>query len=495
MMSKSDADVIIIGSGFSGIGTGIKLKEAGYSFIILERENDIGGTWRDNKYPGVAVDITSFTYSFSFEQNPNWSRVFAPGDELYNYANHCVDKYAIRDHFKFNSEVEKAVYNEDAHQWTVYLKNGKTYTSDILISATGALTDPKFPDIKGWETFKGKVIHTARWDNSIDLANKHVSVIGTGATSVQLVPTIAPKVKKLNVFQRTPIWIFPKPDSEIPTYLKQLFSFVPISQTTVRKITDSITQTVMVTSIINYRQYPFLIKYLEKICLNVLKRQVKDPEIRKKLTPNYGFGCKRPSFSNDYYSTFNRKNVELVTDGILEITEDAIITKDGTKYPTDVLIAATGFNVMKNTSYLNYELIGKNKLELGEFWRNNRLQAYQGCSIPEFPNFFIIFGPYAASGLSWFNMIEIQLSHIMRVLKEKKKRRAATFEIKQTAHDDYFRFILSKQKDTVFFNNNCAASNSYYFDKFGDAPFLRPLTVDKSKRMSETSDINHYRFA
>ena len=493
-MKKTDTEVIIIGSGFSGIGAGIKLKEAGYSFLILERESDIGGTWRDNQYPGVAVDITSFTYSYSFEQNPNWSRIFAPGEELFRYANHCVDKYGIRDNFLFNSEVEQAVYDADQTTWTVTLKSGKSYTSNIVISATGALTDPKFPDIDGFESFKGKVIHTARWDHSYDLTGKRVAVIGTGATSVQLVPAIAPIVEQLYVFQRTPIWIFPKPDAAIPDIIKNVFSTLPLSQNTVRKLTDMLTQTVMVTSVVNYKQYPFLIKYLEKICLYNLKQQVKNPDIRKKLTPNYGFGCKRPSFSNDFYPTFNRQNVELVTDGISKITKDSIITKDGSAYKIDTLIAATGFNVMKNTNYLNYRLVGKNGMELGDFWSTHRLQAYQGCSVPNFPNFFIIFGPYAASGLSWFDMIEIQLTHIMRVLNEKRNRNAATFEIKQDEHDKYFKFILKQQQNTVFLNNNCASSNSYYFDKFGDAPFLRPLTVAKSKEMSCTSDLNHYSF-
>ena len=491
---RIDTDIIIIGSGFSGIGAGIQLKKAGYSFLILERANDIGGTWRDNQYPGIAVDITSFTYSYSFEQNPNWSRVFAKGNELHAYANQCVDKYGIRENFRFNVDVEKAVFDEKNATWTVHAKNGKKYSASVIISATGALTDPKYPEIKGIESFKGELIHTARWKKGIDLHKKNVAIIGTGATSVQLVPNIAPIVNQLYVYQRTPIWIFPKPDATIPESVQNIFSRLPMTQNSIRRITDKITETVMVTGVVNYKQMPFIVKGLERLCLQYLKSQVHDETIRKKLTPNYGFGCKRPSFSSDYYATFNKPNVELISDGIQEITKDSIITKDGEERKIDTLITATGFNVMKDSNYLNYKLYGKNGAELGEFWGKNRLQAYQGCAVPDFPNFFIIFGPYSASGLSWFDMIEIQLQHILRVLNERKKRNREVVEIKQEAHDNYFKFMLEKQKSTVFYNNNCGNSNSYYFDKFGDAPFLRPLTVSKSKQYSLNSDLEHYRY-
>ncbi|HNA79961.1 MAG TPA: NAD(P)/FAD-dependent oxidoreductase, partial [Turneriella sp.] len=210
--AATDTDVIVVGGGFSGIGAGIKLREAGFSFVILEKAADLGGTWRDNTYPGIAVDITSFTYSFSFEQNPHWSRLFAPGNELRAYAHHCVDKYGIRDAFRFGVEVDKAVFNEAQGTWQVQAKDGKTWRAKYLIAATGGLTQPKLPDIPGITEFTGKTMHTARWDHGYPLENKRVAVIGTGATSVQLVPSIAPVVKQLHVFQRTPIWILPKPD-------------------------------------------------------------------------------------------------------------------------------------------------------------------------------------------------------------------------------------------------------------------------------------------
>ncbi|MFN8283644.1 MAG: NAD(P)/FAD-dependent oxidoreductase [Chitinophagales bacterium] len=488
-------DVLIIGSGFSGIGTGIQLKKAGYSFVILERESDLGGTWRDNKYPGIAVDITSFTYSYSFEQNPNWSRVFAPGKELFEYAQHCVDKYNLREHFIFNATVTDAAFDEQKKYWTITLSNKRKHYAKVVISATGALTDPNFPDIKGINHFKGELIHTARWKKEYDLKNKKVAVIGTGATSVQLIPAIAPIVQQLQVYQRTPIWIARKPDAVIPTYLQDVFSLLPFTQNSIRKVTDKITEQVMVTAVVKNKQFPFIIKYLENVCLRNLHKQVKDPVLREKLTPKYGFGCKRPSFSSDYYPTFNRKNVELITDGITEITKDSIITKDGTERKADTLITATGFKVMANNSMVNYKVYGKDKQELSEYWQQNRLQAYHGCSIPGFPNFFMIFGPYSASGLSWFDLIEIQLNHIMRVLNENRKRKTDVVEIKKEANDTYFKYMLENQENTVFFNNNCSGANSYYFDKNGDAPFLRPLSVAESRKYSLTSDLNHYSYS
>src|SRR5580704_10487392 len=227
-------DVLVIGAGFSGIGAGIKLKEAGFhDFEIVEQADDLGGTWRDNTYPGIAVDIASFTYSFSFAQNPNWSRVFAPGHEIKAYADHCVDHYRLRPHLRFGTRVMNATFDEAREVWRV-----RTTTGDIVaryvINATGGLTQPKLPDIAGIDTFRGKVMHTARWDHGHDLTGKRVAIIGTGASAVQVVPAIAAKVDRLDVYQRTPIWILPKPDREIPPWIRTLFSRFPLAQSLVR---------------------------------------------------------------------------------------------------------------------------------------------------------------------------------------------------------------------------------------------------------------------
>lgn len=490
-----DAEVIVIGAGFSGIGAGIKLKQAGFSFVILEKASDLGGTWRDNTYPGIAVDITSFTYSFSFEQNPYWSRVFAPGRELQAYANHCVDKYGIRSAFRFGVEVEKAVFDERENIWRVHARNGKIWSARYLITATGGLTQPKLPEIPGIADFTGKMMHTARWDHSYDVTGKRVAVIGTGATAVQLVPSIAPLVKELYVFQRTPIWILPKPDREIPPWVQWVFAHVPYAQQSVRNVTTVLTEMVMVLGVIYNKQTPYLIRALEALCLKHLEEQVKDPVIREKLRPNYGFGCKRPSISNDYLRTFNRANVELVTEPITRITPTGIVTADGVERQLDTLILSTGFKVYEKGNTPPFAMYGRNGVELGDFWEKNRYQAYEGTSVPGFPNMFLIWGPYSASGTSWFSMIEANVHHALRCLQQARRKKAQVVEIKREANDAYFADILRRQKNTVFYNQDCSRSNSYYFDKHGDAPFYRPSSGVEMWLRSRFFPLADYRFA
>jgi cation diffusion facilitator CzcD-associated flavoprotein CzcO len=488
-------DVIVVGAGFSGLGAGIKLKEAGIdNFIILESAHDLGGTWRDNTYPGIAVDITSFSYSYSFEQNPFWSRVFAPGQELQAYAQHCAQKYGLTSHFRFRCRVKCARFDQARHMWRIELENGETFTTRYLISATGGLTQPKMPDIPGIATFKGKIMHTARWDHGYDMTNQRVAIIGTGATAVQLVPTIAPSLKQLYVYQRTPIWIVPKPDRGVPPLVQQMFHRVPGMQSSVRLAAGLATEMVMVFGVIYNKQLPNVVKRLEALCLRHLEKQVPDPVLREKLTPKYGFGCKRPSFSSDFYLAFNRPNVELVTEGIERIEPTGILTKDGQKREIDTLICATGFKVFERGNLPSYEVWGRDDLELADFWDQNRYQAYEGATVAGFPNYFMVLGPYSTTGASWFSMVEAQVNHALRCILEARKRGATRIEVKQEAHDAFFADILKRQTNTVFFNNNCATSNSYYFDKHGDAPFLRPASGLELWWRSRHFPLNDYQF-
>ncbi|CBL47251.1 Putative monooxygenase [gamma proteobacterium HdN1] len=472
-----DVEVAIIGAGFAGIGAGMRMRQNAIdSFVILERAADVGGTWRDNTYPGIAVDIPSFTYSFSFEPNPEWSRVFAPGQELKKYADDLTIKHALRKHIRFNTWVEKAVFDASSHLWNLHLKNGRRLSARYIINATGGLIEPKLPDLKGLADFKGKVMHTARWDHNYDLKGKRVAIIGTGATSVQLVPSLAGNVERMDVYQRTPIWILPKPDREIPRWMQRIFKRLPLTQSSLRLLTTLYSETVMVVALIYFEQLPNLVKSAERAALEHLQKQVDNPELREKLTPKYGFGCKRPSFSNEYWKSFNRSNVHLITDPIASVTENSVITKAGTEREVDVIICATGFKVFERGNLPSYELIGLNGHELGEFWDKHRYQAYEGISVPNFPNLFLIPGPYAVSGSSWFFMIEHQTTHALRCIVEARKRSATYVEVRQQANDRYFENILERQKHTVFYNNDCATSNSYYFNKHGDAPFLRPAS-------------------
>lgn len=490
-----DHEVLIVGSGFSGLGVGIELKRLGIeSFAILERENAIGGTWRDNRYPGIAVDISSFVYSYSFEQNPNWSRVFSPGHELNEYARRVTSKYGLYPHLRFGVNVESAEFDEATHIWHLHTSQGRM-TARHLVSAPGALVTPKLPEIEGIDRFKGRIMHTARWDENCDLRGKRVAVIGTGATSVQLVPEIAREVEQLDVYQRTPIWVMAKPDGDIPNWTKNLFRWSGLAQNVARHGIGAVTEAVMVIASIYYKQMPWLVRAAEKACLSNMKKQLPDrPDLWEKLTPEYGFGCKRPTFSDEYFTTFARDNVELVTDGIASITETGIRTLDGQERDIDVLICATGFRVFEKGNMPTFAIYGRNGRELGEFWHEERYQAYEGMTVPGYPNLFLMLGPNSLVGSSWFIMVEGNATHIGRCLQTARKRGATCVEVKQKAHDDYFEDLQRRQQNTVFLNHNCGASNSYYFDRHGDAPLARPSTSVEMRWRARHLPMNHYRF-
>jgi cation diffusion facilitator CzcD-associated flavoprotein CzcO len=490
-MSTPDHEVIIVGAGFAGIGAGIELKRAGIEdFVLLERAGDIGGTWRDNTYPGLAVDIPSFTYSFAFEPKPDWSRVYAPGPEIKAYADHCVAKYRILPHVRLNTTVVRAEFDEAATVWRLTLGDGSTLTGRYLLSCQGALTTPSTPAFEGLADFEGVVMHTARWDGDQSLAGKRVAVIGTGATALQLIPEIAPVVKELTVFQRTPIWVFPKSDAPLRAPVRELFRRVPATQRFMRFLSSSAVELLVTVGVVHHRRLSRSVRAVERASLRHLHRQVPDPELRAKLTPAYGFGCKRPSFSNTYWKTFTRPNVSLVTDGISRITKTGIAA-GMREYEADVLITATGFKVFD----ISFPIVGTGSLELGSYWRENRRQSYEGASVPRFPNLFLVPGPYGNVGLSWFQMIDTQIRHALRVITEARRRGAVRTEVKQQAHDRYFRWTQRRMPGTVFLAGNCAGSNSYYFDEHGDAPWQRPSSVLAARWRSRRFDLDDYTYA
>ncbi len=494
--ARPDYEVLIIGAGIAGSGVAIELTKHGIdSFALLERADEVGGTWRDNRYPGIAVDITSFTYSYSFEQKPDWSRVFAPGSELQSYVRSVATKYAIYPKVRFGVEVNEASFDEDRHLWRVRLTSGERLACRYLIGATGGLITPKMPDIAGIETFAGKLIHPARWDDSYDLTGKRVAVIGTGATAVQLVPAIAPRLAHLDVYQRTPIWLLKKPDAEVPQWVKTTFRRLPPAQRALRLLTDVGTEAVMVCGALYYQQAPGIVRWAERACRqNLLEQVPDDPELRAKLTPGYDFGCKRPSFSNDYFRTFTRDNVSLVTDPIACIEPEGVRTKDGVLRPVDVLITATGYRVFEKGNIPSFQVFGRAGRELGEFWEQHRLQAYEGVSIPGFPNFFLTLGPYTFIATSYFKTVEAAANHIVRCIREAHKKSADCVEVRRQANDRYFGMIQRRQKNTVFLGANCARSNSYYFDAHGDAPMLRPMTSWEALWRSRHFPLNDYSY-
>lgn len=467
----SNQHTVIIGTGFSGLGMAIQLKGAGIEdFTILEQAGEVGGTWRDNHYPGAACDVPTYLYSFSFEQNPGWSKMFGPQKEIFDYMIRCSEKYGLRSKIKFNTAVVKAVFDDASGLWDIHTSDGNVIRARNVVSGCGGLSRPAYPDIPGLSSFKGKVFHSARWDHSVPLEGKTVAVIGTGASAIQIVPAIAPKVGKMHLFQRTPPWIIPKPDRDIGAAEQALYKRVPLLQEIVRDTLYWVMESFAVGFVID----PRLMKLREMQSLAYLKRVVKDPVLRDKLTPKYTLGCKRILFTNDYYPAVTRPNVELVTDGITRITERGIVTADGKERELDTLVLATGFHVMEKGNMPSFDTYGSDGTELGEFWEQNRFQAYEGMAVPRFPNHWIVVGPYSVTGASWFSIAESGSRHVMRCLLEARSRRATRVEVTERAHRDYHAKVLERMPNTVFFSGNCGGSNSYYFDERGDAPLYRP---------------------
>ena len=488
-------EAVIVGAGFGGMGAAIQLDRLGITdFVILEREDDLGGTWHVNRYPGLAVDIASVTYSYSFEPNPYWSRMFAPGAELKRYADHVADKYDLRRRMRFGAVVEGAQWDEDAARWTVQLRGGETLLASYLLTATGFLSQPNTPAIDGIDSFAGKVIHTAAWDDEYDLDGKRAAVIGTGATAVQLIPEIAPRLEHLTVYQRTPIWVTPKVDGDIPRPVQRLFARLPLTQRAARLANSSALEVLMVSAVLHFRQAQLLNRGAARLAKAHLYRQVRDPELRRKLTPDYDFGCKRPTFSNTYYPTFNRPNVTLETTPIARVEPDGIVTTDGAKTPIDTLVLATGYNIW-DTNFPAFEIVGRDGRNLGKWWRENRFQAYEGVAIPYFPNYLSLASPYAYSGLSYFTTIESQMRHMSRLLREVQRRGATTFEVSEQANEQFLDRVTRKLGDSVFLLGSCSTARSYYFNQHGEAAILRPTSTVNAFREADRFPLDDYAYA
>ncbi|HZC27911.1 MAG TPA: NAD(P)/FAD-dependent oxidoreductase, partial [Actinopolymorphaceae bacterium] len=334
--------IVIIGAGFGGIGMAIQLKKAGWDdFVVLEKGDDLGGTWRDNAYPGCACDVPSHLYSYSFELNPDWSRMFSPREEIWAYLRSCVAKYALGPHIRYGVRVESLAWDDDANRWQVTTGTGEVLTPRVVVSGIGALHVPSYPAIAGVERFAGVSFHSSAWDPSYDLTGKRVAVIGTGASAVQFVPQIADRVSQLYVFQRTPPWIHPRPDTAIPSERKRQFRRTPLAM---RAFRASLYFGLEMRGL-GFAVNPKLMGPLESLGRRHLHRQVKDPELRAKLTPDYTIGCKRILLSSDFYPALARPNVELVTDPLAQIREHDVRTASGQTYDVDAIIYGTGFRV------------------------------------------------------------------------------------------------------------------------------------------------------
>jgi cation diffusion facilitator CzcD-associated flavoprotein CzcO len=479
---------VVIGAGFSGIGVAILLDKAGASdYLVVEEGDGVGGAWHWNTYPGIAVDIPSFSYQFSFEKRAEWSRVYAPGDELKHYADHCVNKYGVRDRIRFGTRITGARFDEQADIWRLETRDGDTLSARFVVNAAGALSQPKHPDLDGVSEFEGVTMHTSRWDHTVDLAGKRVGIIGTGASAVQVIPAIAPEVGKLTVFQRTPIWCLPKPDRPLGDRERWVLEHVPGARLAARLLSQAFVELNFPLSAHFYGIVP-LADRGEAIARAFLQKQVRDPEVRDKLTPRYGLGCKRPSFHNEYLPTFNRENVELETGLIERITARGVRTS-AQEHELDVLLLATGFRILEPI----FPVHGLGGVELDAWWDENRMQAYEGVSVPNFPNLFHIIGPYGFNGASFFLLIETQMRHINRCLKRARETGSTRVEVTAEANDRYWKQMLGRRHNQIFFRGTCATANSYYFDRHGDVPFRASPSLETIWR-SARFNLDDYRF-
>jgi cation diffusion facilitator CzcD-associated flavoprotein CzcO len=487
-------EVVVVGAGFGGIGTGIALQRKGiHDFVIVDKWDRVGGTWHANTYPGVAVDIPSFIYSFSYEQRGDWSRIFAPGSELRDYAEDMVDKYGLREKLRLNTTITSAIYDERNSMWRLVTDGGKEITGRHVVMAIGGLERPKMPDIPGLDDFGGTLMHTAMWDHDVALAGKRVAVIGTGATSLQMVPAIVDEVGHLTVFQRTPIWVFPKRDAEVGAVGRTIMERKRI-RSAIRLVGTVATEIAMSGQLTGPSWVVDSVrKLLETPARQWMRSQVDDPATREKLIPRYGLGCKRPSMSNEYLTTFNRSDVSLVTESIERITDKGVVTTDGVEHEIDVLICATGFKLWEKGSVPPFPVVGRDSVDLEEFWDQNRYQAYQGVSVPGFPNIFMITGPYGFVLGSYIWMIEATSAHLSRAIAESKRRGATECEIRREVHDAYFQKCLKRQERNFLFTPTCAGSNTYYIDDKGDSPF-RPSTHGEMYWQNRHFDLDIYQY-
>lgn len=494
-MSTEQFEAVIVGAGFGGMGAAIQLNRLGYQKIaILDREDDLGGTWHVNRYPGLTVDVPSTTYSYWFEPNPYWSRLYAPGSELKTYAEHVAEKYDLRRYMRFGTTVEGARWDEESQTWLVSLVGGETLRTQFLILATGYLCQPKKPDIAGIDDFAGRVLHAQEWDHDYSLKGKKAAIIGTGSTGVQLIPKLAEDVSELTVYQRTPIWVMPKLDFSFGPRAQRLFAKVPATQRFLRLSSDMFMDIMVTIAMWKFRQFRPVNRAAAAIGRLHRFLAIRDRELRRQLTPSYDFGCKRPTLSNVYYRTFNKPHVHLETTGIDRIEPDGVVCRDGSKRTIDTLVLATGFDVWES-NLPAIPVIGREGRDLGKWWRENKFQAYEGLSVPLFPNLLTQASPYAWVGMSWFDTVEYQMRHMNRLFGELQRRGARTFEVTEEANAEFLERMLTLLDDSVFTLGNCANSRSYWFNSSGEAPLFRPTSIRQAVKEQDTFPLSHYEMA
>ncbi|MBN9108258.1 MAG: NAD(P)/FAD-dependent oxidoreductase [Pseudonocardia sp.] len=471
-------DTAIVGSGFAGLGIAVKLDEAGRrDWLILEKGDTLGGTWRDNEYPGCACDVESHLYSFSFRQNPAWTRTFARQPEIRAYLEDVADHYRLRDRIRYGAHVTGAEW--DGTAWDVRLADGTTVRARFVVFGTGALHDPSIPDIEGLDRFAGTAFHSARWDHSHDLRGKRVAVIGTGASAIQFVPAIAPDVESLTLFQRTAPWVLPKGDKPISDDARRRYRRFPLLQRLARTAIYW-RHEALVAGFMN----PRLMKAIGRVATTYLDRSfAKDPGLKAKVTPDFTIGCKRILLSNDYYPALRRDNVDVETTGIARVTETGVVTTDGVEHPCDTIVFGTGFRIADSLSRMT--ITGRDGAKLGDAWRGG-MEALLGTTVAGFPNLFLLTGPNTGLGhSSMVLMIESQIPYVLDAMNTVDRHRATAIDTVRERQDDFNTEVQAKLEKAVWSQGGCG---SWYLDEHGRNRTLWPGATFTYRRRTRRID-------
>ena len=481
---KTTPSIAILGAGFAGLGMAIRLREEGIeTFTIYEKADEVGGTWRENTYPGVACDVPSHLYSFSFEPNPNWSQRFSPGDEIWAYARHCAEKYDLYRSIQFGKTVASIAH--DGVKWRVHFADGASIKADYVVSGLGGLHELNMPDIDGRDQFTGPMFHTAQWRHDVDLTDKRVAIIGSAASAIQIIPAIVDKVAHLDVFQRTPNWVMPRQSYRYPKWVRGLFAKAP----KLARLYRGMYFTLMEQRFDAFKKDDNAMKrYVRRIFMKHMKRQVSDPELRAKLTPDYPIGCKRILISDDYLGAIQKDNVELVTEPIGAITESGVRTMDGRQRDVDVLILATGFKPFDILTTI--EVTCPTGQSLAEVWKDG-IAAHRTLAVPGFPNFFLLLGPNSALGHnSALLMIEAQVNYIIKLMSQARSKGANLVDAKPDAAMEFDETVQQDLQGRVW-AANCGA---WYVDKSGRNYTLYPHAVRQYLRDMKEPDTDEFAF-
>lgn len=449
--------LVVIGAGFGGIGLGARLRRAGIEdFVILERTSDLGGTWSRNTYPGAACDVPSVLYSYSFAPNPAWSRKYGTQPEILDYLRRTARDFGVLPHLRYDTEVTAAVFDEQEHLWRISTTRGEL-TADLLVSAVGAFAEAATPNLPGLASFEGAAFHSLHWDHDHDLTGERIAVIGTGASAVQFIPEIQPLAAHLTVFQRTPAWIVPRTDRTVSLLERLSYRTVPVTQRVVRGAWYAGIESFGLPGFVNTAfRHPF-----EVLGRMQLRRQVKDPELRRRLTPSYMIGCKRAIFSDSYYPALTQPNVTLETSGIAEVRARSILTKDGVEIPVDTIILGTGFTSLP---VLSEAVKGTDGRSIADRYRE-RPQSYLGAANAGFPNMFTILGPFGAAGnQSAVFMIEGQIDYIVDAVRRIRHERITRFEVRPEVQEAFVDEMHERSQRGTWLNGGCT---SYYTNDQG----------------------------